>query len=223
MAFAGGVNLSWTDCGVTGAGSRTSACLTNASAGTLVASAIAPYPLNSLNGQTGVIDLETSTASLDPWWTSSCTGRTPFSCSMDFTTASGACLDPWAGAASPGISYAPGFGGANRGRIKGTGAIAGIFGMDDVSETYIFKIQISGVKTTGTGACLGCLDGAVFVLNDQLLTQPLGSPGGDVHLNSPINSQCVTWQASGPNIPGGCPGATATKNSTWGSVKALYR
>jgi len=225
MATAGGVNLSWTDCGAFGQASRTNACTNNGLKGTLYGSAIAPQPMPLLNGQTGVVDLQTTAAVLSPWWLmmpGGCVGRTTAaSASMDFTADTGNCVDIWAGQASPGFNYNANYGGPNRVRMKATGAVASAVAADDVSEMYIFKISIGGARTVGAGVCAGCLDGACFVLNDQLLTQPIGV--GDYHISNPILRQHVSWQASGASIPNGCPGGTPSKNATWGSVKALYR
>ena len=50
--------------------------------------------------------------------------------------------------------------------------------------------------------------------------QPLGF--GDFQLtNAAGGNFYVTWQGGG--VFGGCPAATPTRNTTWGSVKALYR
>jgi hypothetical protein len=225
MATAGGVNLSWTDCGAFGQDSRTSACTNNAIKGALYGSAIAPTPINFLNGQTGTVDLQTTGASLSNWWQMGAGGCRvgAFTVSMDFTTDTGNCFDIWGGGASPGSNYAPGWCGPNRARLKATGAVASPLAADDATEMYLWKMSFLGSKTFGGTACVGCLDGACFVLNDQFLTQPLNSPGGDVHINNPLLRQHVSWQASGASIPGGCPGGTPTKNATWGSVKSLYR
>jgi len=225
MATAGGVNLSWSNCGAFGLASVTSACTNNGLKGTLYGSAIAPAPIPLLNGQTGTVDLQTTAAALSAWWLMGAGGcrSTSFAVDMNFTAAPFDCADIWGGAASPGANYNANFGGPNRARLKATGAVASPVAADDVSEMYLWKMTILGQKTFGTGACVGCLDGACFVLNDQFLTQPLNSPGGDVHVNNPILRQHASWQASGASIPGGCPGGTPTKNATWGSVKSLYR
>jgi hypothetical protein len=91
---------------------------------------------------------------------------------------------------------------------------------------YDFTINISNIKTVGDGSCNGCTVPVCIVLNSinvvaknnvehRFLTGP----------TSPA-SNYVTWQGGGNPVGGGtigCPAATATRNSSWGSVKALYR
>jgi hypothetical protein len=227
VSFAGGVNLSWNNCGAAGAASRTSACTNNAQAGSLFISATPPVDMNSANGQTSTVDIQTTAAALSPWWNmngvTGCVGRTTaWSCNMDFTGGPAECNDPWAGQASPGANYVSAFEGVpNRARGKGTGAIPGITPITADTEWGICKLNIGGARTIGTGSCAGCLDGACFVLNDVFLTQPIGL--GDYHISNPIDRQHVSWQASGASIAGGCPGATPARQATWGSVKSLYR
>jgi len=220
---AGGINLSWTDCGVAGTPNRTSACNSNTGANTLIASAIAPVVMDQLNGMAGVMDLQTNQASLSPWWhleTGGCRGT---SLSFNFNFAGGpfTCFDIWAGGASGGINATAAFGGPNRMRIRAVCAVPGSVPADNVSEMYIYSLLINMAKTTGTGNCAGCTDGACIVLNSIQLTQPIGV--GDYTLANALNNNFVTWQSGGGGIAGGCPQAVPTQNKTWGSVKSLYR
>jgi hypothetical protein len=93
-------------------------------------------------------------------------------------------------------------------------------------ELYDFTINITNQKTVGTGSCAGCTTPVCIVLNsinvvaqdnveERLLSTPT-APG----------SNFITWQGGGnPSAGGtiGCPAATPTRRSTWGSVKSLYR
>jgi hypothetical protein len=89
------------------------------------------------------------------------------------------------------------------------------------------QVIINNAKTTGTGSCAGCTDGACIVLNSVKVTQP-ATVHQDYTITNPLGRAYVLWQAGGAN-PGsgpngtGCPGATPTRNETWGSVKSLYR
>jgi hypothetical protein len=224
MASAqGGINLSWTDCGSTGAAALTNACTNNAAKGILVGSAIAPAPMDQLNGMAAVLDVQTNVALLSQWWHTETGGCRvgAITGSFDFTGGPFTCADAWAGLASGGISVTPGFNGPNRDRIRLVCAIAGSTAIDDVTENYYFKLSVGGAKSAGTGSCAGCLDGACIVFNSILITQPAGV--GDYTLANPILRQFVTWQGGGANVTGGCPQATPTKSATWGSVKSLYR
>ena len=72
-----------------------------------------------------------------------------------------------------------------------------------------------------TSSCAGCTDGACIVLNSIQLTQPIGV--GDYTISNPILRNWVQWQGGATTITGGCPLATPTRSTTWGSVKSLYR
>jgi hypothetical protein len=226
VSFAGGVNLSWDDCGVSGSASKSNACTNNGAKGSMYTSVVPPVDIPRANGSTSTVDLQTTAAALSPWWEMRAgSGCRPgaMSGSMDFTSGPFNCADPWSGPAGAGTDYVLGFGGPNRARVKVAGAIPGIVNLTADTEWYQTKMTILGTKTAGATGCAGCLDGACFVLNDIFITQPAGSAGGNYHVDNVLNSQHVTWQASGGTVPGGCPGATPTKNATWGSVKSLYR
>jgi len=218
---AGGINLSWNDCGAAGVMTKTFACNSNNGVNNMVASAIAPAVMGQLNGQSSVFDLQTNQVALSPWWQfGGC--RTAGSLSANFNTgaAGTSCSDPWQAAPSGGLTYAAGFGGPNKARIRTLCAISGNTPIDNVQEYSFLLITIGNGRSTGLGACAGCTDGACIVFNSILLTQPLGQ--GDYTISAPIERQHVQWQ-SGGGLGGLCPGATPTKSATWGSVKSLYR
>jgi len=66
-----------------------------------------------------------------------------------------------------------------------------------------------------------------IVFNSLNLTTPVAA--NNRKLSGPTNgtdSNFCTWQGGGnPGGPRGtgCPGATPTRSSTWGTVKSLYR
>ena len=220
VSFAGGVNLSWTDCGTFGTLQKNFACTSNNGVDAMVASAVAGQDMGQLNGHAAVIDLQTNQAALSAWWSvGGC--RLASAVSADFNFLSGVnCLDPWAGQGAGGINYAPGFNAPNRARIRTVCAIPGNTAIDGVSEYYIVRVNVGHAKTTGNGSCAGCTDGVCIVLNSITLTQPLGV--GDVTVSAPITRNYVQYQGGG-NIGGQCPAATPTRSATWGSVKSLYR
>jgi len=221
----GGINLSWGDCGAAGVQNKTFACTTNSLTGAImVASVVAPQALDQLNGEESVMTLQTNQATLSPWWqiaTGGCRGTTAASVSFDFTGGPFTCTDPWSGGGAGGMNAQPGFDGPNRERIRTIGAIPGSTAIDGTTEYYVFKITLLGAKTTGTGSCAGCDDGACIVLDMIRLTQPLGV--GDFDVYTTLNRSFVQWQPGASSISGGCPAATPTQNKTWGSVKSLYR
>jgi hypothetical protein len=233
-AFAAGfINMQWTDCppggGVVNVNNT---CTTNSGAvGTLVTSFQPPVDLPQFLGCAGVIDLQTNAAPLNPWWHAEVGGcrASKVSVSFDFSSGPFSCIDFWQGQAAGGMDYAvpsPGVA-APSARIRTIQAVPAsgigpIFVLDPTAQTpneyYAFKITISKLLSTGTGACAGCLDKACFVFNSMSLSQP--APVPDVNLTTGP-AQYATYN-NGPGS-GLCPGATPTQKSTWGSVKALYR
>jgi len=218
-----GLNLSWNDCGSFGTMQRNFACNTNGGANTMVASVLVPNPMAQLNGQAGVLDLQTNQPALSPWWTIG-TGqcRLGSTLSADFNfLANVNCLDAWVGGAAGGVNYTQAFGGPNKSRIRTVCAIAGSTAITDTDEYYMFKVTFTNARTVGTGSCAGCQDGACIVFNSILVTQPAGV--GDYSIINPLVRNFVQWQGGGGEVSGGCPAAVPTRNATWGSVKSLYR
>ena len=222
-ASAAGLDLFWNDCPPIGSPNEAFACNTNTGVQTLVGSYFPPAGMVAVNGNEMVVDLQISAATLSPWWNmgtaSGCVGRTGTpTASFDFTLGPFNCTDYWAGQASGGISYQPGVGGPNRARILMICAIQeNLAGpMDPNTETYSFKCAISSARTVGTGACAGCTDAACIVLNSIKLTQNPGNPSATI--TNPAVSNIARWRGGLADCS-----VTPTKNSTWGSVKALYR
>jgi len=221
----GGINLSWTDCGSFGTMQKNFACNVNTGASTIVGSAISPDSIPAMVAMAAVLDLQTNQATLSPWFDFSTTGCRSASLSGDFnfTSSTFSCNDIWNGHASGGIDYGAGVGGPNRGRFRLVCAVAAPLAVDDVTENYYFKVTFNNQKTTGTGNCAGCTDGACIVFNSIELDQNPGVPHAVNKFSNPLDRQYVLWQGGGGSVDGGCPAAVPTKNATWGSVKSLYR
>lgn len=223
-ASAAGLNLAWTECvGGGGASNDAFACNNNTTVHILVGSYFAPAGNTAVNGNQQVVDLQTSAATLSPWWNmgtaAGCPGRTLTpSAGFDFTAGPFGCFDYWAGQASGGISYTPGLPAPNRARISMICAIQEALAgpIDPNTETYSFKVTISSARTVGTGACAGCTDAACIVLNSILITQNPGLPTYNV--TNPAVTNIARWRGGLADCS-----VTPAKNTTWGSVKALYR
>jgi hypothetical protein len=225
-AAAGGVNLGWNDCGGLPATlDQTFLCNTNTGAHTLVGSFVAPSCVNAMSANEIVMDVQSTGSALPAWWSMRTGGcRTAASCAgnFDFTLGPPTCTDYWmAGAIGSLQENAPV---GNRARILGVFALpAGDTRITSIAagtEVYSFKCNINNAKTVGLGACAGCGTGVCIVLNSIKLNQPVTEPCGSKFLSSPAVRSFATWQGG---IGGDCFGATPAKNTTWGSVKALYR
>ncbi len=228
LAHAGGINLAWDDCGAFGSLQKNFACNTNAGVNQLYISAVSPVPMPQLNGVFAVIGLVTNQPVLSDWWAFQSGGCRAGAISADanFVLGPSNCLDPWGGAALGGMSYAAGNQAPNRAQIKAVFAIPTWVTSDGVSEYELARITITNAKTTGTGACAGCTDGVCLVLQMVTLSQPTGLLSYTI--TNPLLNQYAIWQPGGstpynPYGSSGCPGATPTRNTTWGGVKAIYR
>lgn len=223
-ALAAGIKLAWDDCG--GPIDKAFACNTNAGNNFIFGSFVAPAGVTRLTANEIVIDMASASPVMPAWWEFKNTGacrQTALSIGFDGTTSSsGQCADYWGGQAAGGIgAYRTDLGG-NRRRIVAVCAVppsaAGPVTAD--AEYFSFRLLVNNTKTVGAGSCGGCAEPVCLVLSQIKLTQPLGF--GDFPLtNAAGGNFYVTWQGGG--VFGGCPAATPTRNTTWGSVKALYR
>lgn len=78
----------------------------------------------------------------------------------------------------------------------------------------VISIGWDNVNADGAG-CAGCDVAACLLLTSVAMSSSTGA----TELTSPEHRNWVTFNGGG----GTCPGATPTKNATWGQVKALYR
>lgn len=218
-----GLNLSWEDCGTSGSSEKAFDCNTNEGSNTLVAS-FAVETGYCLLGSIGVLDLQSSEAELPLWWQFKNAGscrQGALNASADFSGGPSTCQFMWdrfsiaAGVAS----YEVGFGAPNRARIKVLVVSQDLecWPTPIGTEIYAFKLTINNQQTVGEGSCAGCQDGVCVVFNSLQLIQYSGFPRPI--LDTPLDRSFVTWQAGIPN----CPGATPTRNRTWGAIKMLYR
>jgi hypothetical protein len=226
FAAAQGLNLALNDCGPAGLQLANPNCASNTGiALSLVGSVVPPPGLDRVVACEGYIDGQTDQGALSPWWTLDGCRAAALTFSFDFLAGPFNCNDFWAGGASGGGGIAPEHTQANRFQIKLVGATPGEAILDPGMEHYLFKVNITRTKSTGTGSCAGCTDAACFVLNRLIINQPAGV--GDAVLTNPMHSNFVTYNGGavggGPNGGTGCPGATPSQNRTWGQVKSLYR
>ncbi|MBI1796089.1 MAG: hypothetical protein HYR74_03445 [Candidatus Eisenbacteria bacterium] len=223
-AMAGGVNLSWGDCGLAGTQNKAFACNSNTAAPNIMVVSYEPnVGVPDMVGNDVAVDLQTASATLDQWWqmfnAGSCRA-TSLSSSADFTAGPFTCTDFWLGLASGGIgSYTVN---VNRARILIFWAVPGASAgpVSPGTEYYSCKVTVNNAKSVGTGSCAGCASAVCVVAN---IVQCDGNAGGNdfEKIQNPRDRNFVTWQ--GGLVTGGCPGATPTQSRTWGQLKSLYR
>ena len=224
LAHSAGVNLCWTSCaGDGGTQNKAFACNTNVANHDMVASFVLDANLDQVIIDELVVDLSTASATLPDWWrmfTAGSCRNTSLSILFHDGTA---CPDLFSGMGSMNIaSYQVGLHGPNSARISSVNAmqVAGAVDLLAGQEYGVAKWRINSQKTVGIGSCDGCAIPACITFNSARITT-VGN-ASTVLLTTAANpgSNFITWQGgAGTN----CPGATPTKNSTWGGVKSLYR
>ncbi len=233
MAFSGlatagvnvsGINLSWNDCGTAGAASATFDCNSNSGLPfSMLASFTPPAGVTQFLGMTAQLDVKVG-ATLPDWWrhgAAECRGTTGMSTSFDFTAGPFTCADFYVGQAAGGTAWDSGFQSANRGRLRVTCAVPidNRGPVDSATEYYAFKVNLARSKTLGGGSCAGCSQEACIVFNSIQLFQP-PDQNNDPVLTTPKDRNYVTWQNS---AVANCPSSTPVRNTTWGTIKGLYR
>jgi hypothetical protein len=219
IACAGGVNLSWDDCGAAGATDKTFACNTNSGSAVLIGSFVAPSGVTGLTAVEATLEVWTSSDSLPSWWqfaTGGCRGG-KLSTSFDFASSGPfTCSDPWSGAALGGNAYAVDSLGAKHARLRLVAAVTPDrqVTLDAGQEYYAFKVVIAFQKTTGTGACAGCDAPVSIALSSLTLCQ--GGGVGNVLLTDPASSNVATWQ-------GGAGGSYTHQASYYGQIRSIVR
>ena len=234
LASAAGISLNWGDCSVSGVENRNFACNINTGNHDLYISVDPPPSVTATNGHNHIIDLQSLSPTLPPWWDMNntaplaCRGTT-MSGSADFSASTSGgtdCTDTWNAAGNGSIAgYNEKIWGVpNRVRVVGTVSSADPVAMSQGTEYYSLRVRINSLRTVGTGACAGCKEPVCLVLNLVRIAQIPGTPGGDIEVTNPMvgHRNWVTWQ--GGRVGGaGCPGAIPTNNTAWRKVKSLQR
>jgi len=223
-----GLGLNWDNC--TGPDVKISACTSNtASSQTLV---LSYTPAADKGGFLGVVvDVNIAVdGTLPAWWSGTCAGKTlaqTYSSSGAIGSGNALCASGDDGYG--GVNPTGGFAIARLGvptagssvQLEAAWANSIDSPVDMVADTryFIATFGINGSKSLGTG-CPGCLTSACINFKKCILDATSQTPLSLI-LN-PIDGPWVSYQGN-PATPSSCLGATPTHNSTWGSVKALYR
>ena len=221
----GGFNLTWgTGCWRDNPATLlTSACDSNDGSVSFTVSFNNQFPTSHFIGLEAWLDLQSDTPELPDWWQLTDPGgcrHGSLSVSFDMPATPSGCANPWQGRVESekfvnwSTAAFPFYGGeaANRAKLyvlysstPYNPLLAGV-------EYFAFTVTINLAKTVGPGACGGCSTPVTIVLNEVGL-------GGYAPLRTPLDNQCLRWQAGGVTP---CS-ATPTRSGTWGQIKALYR
>lgn len=219
-AFAGGINVAWTEClGGGGTMARSFACNTNAGSNTIVASFIPDTNLDDVTGMVGIIDLCTGGFALPPWWTFLNPGSCrPHALITGFDPMAGGCADAWQGQMTGLTTYMAGFPDWNSARILVDATLTGPVPVSNDTEYYGFTIRILNTDSAGSPSCAGCTMAACIVLNEIELRR---ADGSSQRLQYPVGGfgNMLNWQGFIPN----CPFVVPVANPTWGRIKSQYR
>ena len=233
VAHAGGVNLRWDNCASDGGvANQNFACNTNSSNHVAVASFVLPASQSGVSGVEVYFDLSVASVAVPAWWDFTRPGGcrlNSLSANPTFNPLDLICQDWALGQAVGGLAaYTIGTFGPSTARIVTAVAVATNSAADLQTgpEYFVENLVIGSQKTLGTGACSGCSTPACLAL--ESIRVDTGNTLQTV-LTEPANgtdSNFATWQggAGVPPLPGGaCPAVVPTRNSTWSSVKSLYR
>lgn len=238
---AQGLNLSWSRCYGEGLGTqnRNFACNQNTGVNIMVGSFVLSSNMPQVIGTEIIMQLASDSPTLPNWWAFKNTGTCRLSSLGMNTIANPAdvvCVDWSAGQAVGGIgayctSTSPCIGNPSATNVavpKLINAVPQAAAMDLEAgvEYFDFHLTINNVKTVGTGACAGCQVPVCIVLNSIRVVDLGDHNSRFISAAANPGSNFITWQGGGvPSTPQGtgCPAATPTRKSTWGSVKSLYR
>jgi len=241
-----GMNLRWDHCYADGgASNRTFTCDSNVGSETLVMSFELASDMPQVSGMEFVIVFASASPALPAWWQFKNIGtcrQGALSYSTSPPPGSVNCSDWSNGAGVGGIAaYNIGYAGPNTAILKGAEAVpaTNLADLQAGVEYSIGNVGISHTKTVGT-SCGGCSTPVCIVFSELNVTTPVA--GNSVRLINGANYQgsaMLSWQNSyiaSLGLAGQGTGlypaviyqcvpydVTPTRNSTWGSVKALYR
>ena len=244
-----GINIRWDNCYADGGVmNRTFACDTNTGTDLMAVSVQLDTGMLNVSGMEIRVSLKSSAPPLPAWWDFKNSG----SCrqlALDFVAFSDAVLPPGGTCVDWGQGH--GGGGAVAGYhvdeigpgsavilIAAAVPSSNLVQLDPVTEYTVGVIRMNHSNTVGTGACSGC-DTPVCILFTSLnITTPVLANNRLLTTGAnTVDSQIIHWQSGHlVNLVNTCTGTfscttqfdcvagvTASRRSTWGAVKSLYR
>jgi hypothetical protein len=230
VASAAGVNIRYNACfGDAGVANKNFACNSNTGTNLLVLGFNLSADQLGVTGIEIMVDGATAGTALPDWWKISGTGlcRNGALTVNNVISATAANCADWASGASLGAlaAYQIGNYGPTSFRAK-IGYAVGTPVDLPAGEYFGANMIFSNTKTVGTGSCAGCSTAACIMLSSVNVVSGTSIQNKQFGPSNGTDSNYVTWQGGAgvsSTIGSGCPAATPTKNTTWGSVKSLYR
>lgn len=222
----GSVRLMWNQCGAAGTNARTFACNTNSGSDALILS------FKPANATDAIYQFETSLtigyqdfSVMPDWWSlAPVTGcrRGTLTASAGFSSAGGACEDPWLGQGFATVTVTQlniMDGALRRLRVNVVAAIplSAAAPLDPATEYYAARLTLNHQKTVGTGACGGCAQSMCIAFNSSA-SYTTANP------DSPVRT--ALWTDFGESVvwngTESCERLVPVRNATWGAIKSLY-
>jgi hypothetical protein len=229
---AGPLKLRWDACwGDGGVANKAFTCDVNTGSNVLVASLVPNFPTYGVTDIASRVDITVDGGSVPDWWRFRTTGScrvTSLNAAVAPPLTAVACQDWSNGTVPPAfLTYTLDTFVLNTAHVQIVSILPAGLTADFITngEYYLYSLTLNHVKTVGTGACAGCTLGACIGLQSVRLNVPppgLSAGFSAFVLDSDWNT---TWQGGIFNNSGAlnCSLTTPTRNSTWSSVKALYR
>ena len=246
-----GINIRWDNCYADGgAMNKAFACDTNTGSELAVLSVQLDTGMLDVSGMEVRISLKASAPTLPAWWSfrsspvGTVDGCRPSSLSFLVSPVNplASCVDWGAGHESGGLAaYRVDEIGPGSAVVLNASAVPPslLAQLDPSTEYVVGELRIDHAKTVGTGSCGGCGTPVCILFTSLNITTPVlannrlftGGANG-------ASSQIVNWQSGQlANLVNQCSGtfncttqfdcattlATASRRSTWGAVKSLYR
>jgi len=230
-----GVALRWSHCFGEGTGfsNRSFACDTNSGVDVLVGSFVLREDLPSVSGCEITIDFNTAgpPPDMDPfpppgpplsdWWMFKSAGtcrQTALTASFVADPTNTVCLDWGAGQQVGGIGAYNIEAALGQGKARLLIAVAvppsALADLTAGTEYACVTVGINHIKTVGAGACAGCTTPMFITFNRANVVTPVAA--NNRLLTGPVNgydADRVAWNT----------GVTATRATSWGALKSLYR
>ena len=234
----GSLSMAWDHCAAEGGVSnRNNTCTSNSGSNSLIGTFRSPYEFPNCVGIELTVDVLSSQATLPNWWLL----WNPGSCrqnglAVNFaypTQAQTSCFDPFSGQAVGGIAaYQVGTFGPNFARIRMVQAVPPQFltTIQAGTEYLAFELMVRNTLTVGTGACAGCDASTCLIFTAARI---VANDDSRIDIQPSDPSFAAGFQC-GLFVPGHGPGSvsvcvadpnclTASRNTSWGQIKSLYR
>jgi hypothetical protein len=227
-AVAAGVNLSWDACTADGGvQNKTFACNTNSASNSLFGSFALASDMANVIGIEANVDITAQADSLPAWWRfqgpNTCRGG--LSAAFFFDSENSNCTDTFQSLATGAVAAVhtywttPQVPGGNPATAQAllVAAVPPSLAQDLTAGTeyFGFRLILYSIKTVGSGACTGCSTPVCITLSQ---IKVVASDNSAQVLADPLVASTATWQSAE-----NCPAENASRNVTWGQVRALFQ